>query len=61
MEQISSTEEQISSKNGTNIIQVTQNSLACQKCLKNFKSFQGLKNIKTKVKDNLKLCFWEDK
>jgi hypothetical protein len=56
-EQISSTEEQISSENGTNIIQngtniiqVTQNSLACQKCLKNFKSFKGLKQHQTKCK-----------
>jgi hypothetical protein len=63
-EQISSTEEQISSENGTNIIQngtniiqngtniiqVTQTNLTCQKCLKNFKSFKGLKQHQTKCK-----------
>lgn len=51
MEQISSRVEQISSEKGTNIIQdgtdiipVThKNSWACPRCLKNFKSFKGLK------------------
>jgi hypothetical protein len=57
MEQISSVAEQISSNNGTNviqkgtnIIQVTNTNLACQKCLKNFKSFKGLKKHQNKCK-----------
>jgi len=57
VEQISSKTEQISSENGTNIIQngtniiqVTKKTLTCQKCLKNFKSFKGLKNHETKCK-----------
>ena len=57
MEQISSKTEQISSNNGTNIIQdgtniiqVTNTNLACQKCLKNFKSFKGLKKHQNKCK-----------
>jgi len=49
-EQISSVVEQISSKNGTNIIQFTNTNLACQKCLKNFKSFKGLKKHQNKCK-----------
>jgi ribosomal protein S13 len=56
-EQITSKTEQITSENGTNNSQngtnnspVTKKTLTCQKCLKNFKSFKGLKQHQTKCK-----------
>jgi hypothetical protein len=56
-EQITSFGEQITSEKGTNNIQygtnnspVTQNSLVCPKCSKNFKSFKGLKKHQNRCK-----------
>jgi hypothetical protein len=57
VEQITSFGEQITSEKGTNNIQygtnnspVTQNSLVCPKCSKNFKSFKGLKKHQNRCK-----------